>query len=216
MTTIDHDHAVLLCTCGATLAQCRCTEVNKPLRVVTTTCAACRPAPAREAPEDVPPNYEARFKTLRHMEAVRNFLGTCIADLLVRQREHDQSKLAPPEVAFYDRLTALLRATTYGSPAYYGHLRDAGGTEALAHHYAHNAHHPEHHTAGVRGMTLLDLLEMLCDWQAAVLRREGGSLSQSLVHNQTRFGYGDELAQILANTAAWLAMQDTPHHADES
>ena len=38
-------------------------------------------------------------------------------------------------------------------------------------------------------MTLLDMLEMLCDWRAASLRHADGDIYQSLVINRARFGY---------------------------
>lgn len=60
---------------------------------------------------------------------------------------------------------------------------------------------------GIRGMCLLDVIEMLCDWKAATMRHADGDLAKSIEINQKRFGYSDELKAILANTAArmgWL------------
>lgn len=53
---------------------------------------------------------------------------------------------------------------------------------------------------GIRGMSLLDVLEMLCDWKAATLRHKDGDILRSIEHNQKRFGYSDDLKQILLNT----------------
>jgi hypothetical protein len=53
---------------------------------------------------------------------------------------------------------------------------------------------------GIRGMTLLDLIEMLVDWKAAGERHENGSIAKSLEVNKKRFGYGDELQAILSRT----------------
>lgn len=53
---------------------------------------------------------------------------------------------------------------------------------------------------GIRGMSLLDVLEMLCDWKAATLRHNDGDIRRSIEINQGRFGYSDELKQILLNT----------------
>ena len=55
---------------------------------------------------------------------------------------------------------------------------------------------------GIGGMTLLDLVEMLCDWKAATMRHNDGSILRSIEINQERFGYGDELKQILRNTVS--------------
>ena len=157
---------------------------------------------------------EAQLKTMRHIETVRNYLNTCIRELLHRAEQHDQSKLEPPEVDTYDVITHQLRGLTYGSDAYRTVL--SAHKPAIEHHYAHNRHHPEYHPHGYKDMTLLDLIEMLCDWQAASLRHSDGDIQQSIVINQNRFGYSEELAQIFRNTIAWLETQRTYHKADES
>ncbi len=61
---------------------------------------------------------ESKFKTLRHIETVRNFLGAAIKALLQRSERHDQSKLQPPEVDTFEIYTAKLRGITYGSDEY--------------------------------------------------------------------------------------------------
>lgn len=71
---------------------------------------------------------------------------------------------------------------------------------ALDHHYANNAHHPEHFPNGVNGMTLLDIVEMFCDWKAATERHADGSLARSIQINRERFGISDQLAEIMENT----------------
>lgn len=157
---------------------------------------------------------EARFKTMRHIETVRNYLGACIKELLARQEQHDQSKLEAPEVEAYDAITHQLRGLTYGSAEYRAVLK--AQRPAIQHHYAHNRHHPEHHANGYRDMNLMDLLEMLMDWKSASLRHDDGSIYESLEINQKRFGYSDELKQILKNTVDWVHTQNVYHRADES
>lgn len=54
-------------------------------------------------------------------------------------------------------------------------------------------------------MNLIDLLEMLIDWKAAGMRHaDGGDIVKSIRINQERFGYSDELANFLFNTAEYL------------
>jgi hypothetical protein len=77
----------------------------------------------------------------------------------------------------------------------------------LAHHYAANAHHPEHHVNGIAGMTLIDLVEMLCDWKAAGQRHANGSIEKSLAVNRERFAIGDQLQAILVNTVRAMAWE---------
>jgi hypothetical protein len=57
---------------------------------------------------------------------------------------------------------------------------------------------------GIRGMTLLDVIEMLADWKAATERHADGNLARSIEVNQKRFGCSDELRAILTNTATAL------------
>ena len=72
--------------------------------------------------------------------------------------------------------------------------------DALKHHYEVNSHHPEHYDNGVAGMSLLDVMEMFCDWRAAAQRHSDGTFKKSLVINQERFAISDQLASIFENT----------------
>ncbi len=58
--------------------------------------------------------------------------------------------------------------------------------------------------SGLNGMSLLDIVEMLCDWKAASERTRQGSIAASLAHNKERFGIDDQLAAILENTVREL------------
>lgn len=150
--------------------------------------------------------YDSRPDTWEHIATVRRMLSAVIGDLLLRADRHDLSKLEEPELSLFDEFTPKLRATTYGS-AEYERYREAMG-EALEHHYLVNSHHPEHFAAGILGMTLTDLVEMLCDWKAATMRHDDGDLRRSISEvNKRRFGYGDEIEHLLLNTAeamGWL------------
>ena len=52
-------------------------------------------------------------------------------------------------------------------------------------------------------MNLVDLIEMLCDWKAATMRHNDGDIMKSIEINQERFGYGDEIKQIMINTVKY-------------
>lgn len=145
--------------------------------------------------------------TLHHIDEVRAILHLVIDDLIRRSAVHDASKLESPEAEVFEEFTAKLRGTTYGSDEYKAYL--AAMKPALDHHYAHNSHHPEHYANGIRGMSLVDLIEMLCDWLAATKRHEDGDIRRSIEINQQRFGYGDELKAILFNTLP--AIEATDH-----
>lgn len=148
---------------------------------------------------------DSRPDTYQHIQQVQRLLNVATVDLLRRSEEHDQSKLDSPEREVFDEFTPKLAGSTYGSEEYKGFLQAM--QPALQHHYAANSHHPEHYPDGVRGMSLLDVLEMLCDWKAATLRHNDGDIRKSIEINQKRFGYSDELKQILLNTLPLLEQE---------
>ena len=50
-------------------------------------------------------------------------------------------------------------------------------------------------------MTLVDLIEMICDWSASTMRYKEGNLLKSISFNTERFDISPDLASILRNTA---------------
>lgn len=146
------------------------------------------------------------YDTFRHIERVRNLLNEVVVDLLGRAENHDQSKLTSPEVELFTEFTPKLAATTYGT-AEYEELRKQMGV-ALAHHYARNRHHPEHHKDGIDDMNLLDLIEMFVDWKAASERHNDGNILKSIEKNAVRFRMSMQLQRIFENTAKLYGSPD--------
>lgn len=147
-------------------------------------------------------NQEA--ETRKHIKMVSDCLGAAIRDLTLRQEQHDATKLESPEREIYEEWTPKLAGCEYGSTEYRDMLSKM--KPALDHHYSNNRHHPEHWPNGIAGMTLIDLVEMLCDWQAASRRHATGDVRRSIDINQKRFGYSDEIKQVLLNTVSgWEA-----------
>ena len=144
----------------------------------------------------------ANYHTFRHIERLRNLLNVFIVALLRRGELHDQSKLEPPEVELFTEHTSRLAGMTFGSAEYNEALKDLG--PALNHHYANNRHHPEYHQNGIWDMNLVDLMEMLADWQAASERHDDGCIRKSIKHNADRFGLSQQLVKILENTVPML------------
>lgn len=140
--------------------------------------------------------------TKDHIEKVKKRVNEITIKLNVRAIWHDRSKLSEPEKSGYDQLTTRLADVVYGSDEYRAALAEAKPT--IDHHYAHNSHHPEHYENGIAGMSLLDIIEMICDWKAASERTKQGSIVQSLGHNRQRFQIDDQLAAILENTVKEL------------
>lgn len=138
------------------------------------------------------------YETLQHILNVRNLLDKVIIKLIGRAEAHDQSKLEEPELSIFVEYTPKLAQSTYGSSEYKQFLKEM--KPALDHHYANNPHHPEYHKTGINGMTLLDVLEMFCDWKAATLRHHDGDIKKSIEINTKRFGIAEQLKNILLNT----------------
>lgn len=53
-------------------------------------------------------------------------------------------------------------------------------------------------------MNIIDLVEMLCDWYAAIKRHVTGDIRKSIEINAERFNIPDELKSILINSVHLL------------
>jgi hypothetical protein len=208
--------------------------------------------------------YDSRPDTHEHIAQVRGLVLGVAGDLTERAHRHDRSKLEPPEVEVFDRVTPKLAGSTYGSDEYKGFLSDMG--EGLEHHYAVNDHHPEHFPAGpehevdvwmegqtahgqeltnarcmnrdcdwfkesvddddlrdeaasherehyapggIAAMSILQITEMLCDWIAATRRHDDGDIHRSIDQNAERFGYGEELCDLLHRSVDAILAAET-------
>lgn len=143
---------------------------------------------------------DSTLDTQTHIARVGELLAAASGMLIDRATVHDKSKLEEPEKSAFDRLKALsLSGMDYGSPEYRACLK--AEKPAIEHHYKANSHHPEFWPNGIEGMSLLDVLEMLCDWRAATERmKNGGDIRKSLEINTERFKISPQLASILSNT----------------
>ena len=144
-------------------------------------------------------SYDSRPEVEKHVKRVQDFLLMIMNGLVERGGPHDFSKFLEPEKSAFDEVVPKLAGLTYGSEEYKANLAEM--KPALEHHYANNRHHPEHFEDGIKGMTLVDLVEMFCDWCAATERHDDGDIGRSIEHNKNRLGYDEVLASIFANTA---------------
>jgi len=147
-------------------------------------------------------------ETRKHQQEVSNLLVKFSKLLLDRARLHDRSKLEEPERAIFIKYTPKLNGLTYGSDEYKACLD--GMKVALDHHYRVNKHHPEFNDINgfsiqsnndpIQSMDLIDIVEMLCDWMAAVKRHADGNIGVSIDKNEKRFGINPQLSQLFRNT----------------
>lgn len=66
--------------------------------------------------------------------------------------------------------------------------------------YENNSYRPEYHLFGVNNMTLIDVVEMYCDWLAISQKKEKGNMEKHIEINQERFSICPQLVEILKNT----------------
>jgi hypothetical protein len=52
----------------------------------------------------------------------------------------------------------------------------------------------------LNNMTLLDMIEMLCDWKAATERNKNGNIRTSIEFNATKYGMSEQLKKIFENS----------------
>ena len=136
--------------------------------------------------------------TAQHIRRVGELMIREALEIAQRAVHHDATKWSEQEWPLIEKSTPQLSSLTYGTEEYKEALSSI--RPALDHHYANNSHHPEFHNQGVNDMTLLDLVEMLCDWKAATERHDDGDIKKSLQHNKERFAISDQLNKILENT----------------
>lgn len=142
--------------------------------------------------------YDSRPDTWEHIHRVQYYMKRLIESLHLRAHLHDQSKLRTPEKELLDVATPLLKDLTYGSPEYKNSL--AYMSDGIKHHYEHNRHHPQYHDAGINDMTLVDLVEMVCDWTAARERGKNNEFLAGMEINRQRYNIDNQLFQIILNT----------------
>jgi len=137
-------------------------------------------------------------ETYKHKATVEKFVFFVAKELINRGMKHDNSKIDSFEAEGFAKYTDKLAGLTYGSEEYKKTLGEM--KPFLKHHYEKNRHHPEHFPDGIKGMNLIDVVEMICDWKAASLRHDDSDILKSIEINQDRFGYSDDLKDILLNT----------------
>lgn len=139
------------------------------------------------------------WQTTKHKAWVAWFLLRFSFSFIWRAVTHDLSKYGWVEAPLFARVLPRLAESTYGSDEYRATLKEIG--PAIKHHNTNNRHHPEHFgELGIRGMNLVDLVEMFCDWNAAVKRHNDGDITRSIKKNADRFNYDLDLQQILLNS----------------
>lgn len=128
----------------------------------------------------------------QHRNLVSNVLKCVVSDLLRRAMMHDSSKFSDEE-----QLLLNNHRVDITDPNYSEVLRQLA--EVLKHHYANNDHHPEHFKDGIVGMNLIQLVEMVADWQSCC-KMNGTNIEEMLKIQKIRFNISEDLLNIIRNT----------------
>lgn len=141
-------------------------------------------------------------KIIQHINQVAYLLKETARRLEARADIHDSSKFGLDEFEGFCRMDNA-RKYEYGSPEY----------EALVHnnnaakiHVRTNRHHPEYWPNGLADMSLVDVIEMLCDWEIARQQRDiETDIDKTWRTRQERFNLSDD--EIAFLRIAWEKLQ---------
>lgn len=136
--------------------------------------------------------------THKHTKKVRYFLDVFIIDLIKRGQIHDNSKFEEPELSLFAEHHGEFKDLVYGSNEYKKLIEKI--KTAVNYHHSKNKHHPEYWENGIDDMTLVDLIEMICDWRAAIEKNKDGDIFRSLEINSVKHNISPQLKKILENT----------------
>lgn len=152
--------------------------------------------PIRRRQRNMPNTHVTQ--TVEHKQKVGEAMATFSNELFKRAVRHDNSKFSLNEAPHFQSVIHKLSELTYGSEEYKKTLGEL--KPALDNHYKCNDHHPEFYKNGINDMDLMALVEMFCDWWAAVQRHNDGDIRRSIAINKERFGMSDQLTHIFLNT----------------
>lgn len=140
----------------------------------------------------------------KHKVLLRAILYNLANQLKERADKHDDSKYSKEEKDVFESIDEIKREDFDSYEQYYNCTKPLL-QKALDHHYANNRHHPEHFEKGVNDMNLLDVLEMIVDWESSASCR-GTKLDVD--YSFKRFKIEPQLQKIINNTLKILKEED--------
>lgn len=145
-------------------------------------------------------------ETKEHKDLVKINCDLIADAIKERGIHHDDSKLQDPELSFRVKFEFPYPGAPFGSKEYDENIKAL--EPGLKTHYKENLHHPEHFENGIRGMTLIDIVEMLCDWVAASNRKSGSPMEESVEFLADKYSFSEDLKDIFLNTIQYLKEHD--------
>ena len=139
-----------------------------------------------------------------HKFWVLKYITRFVFQIIGKGLVHDLSKFHKDEFFKLSKVYPELFNVKYGTKEYEQLLKDL--KLPLLHHYKCNRHHLEYFSNNIRGMNLLDLIELYCDWLSSIRKNKNGDIFKSINYNVRRFKISNDLKAILTNQAT----KDTP------
>jgi Family of unknown function (DUF5662) len=135
---------------------------------------------------------------IQHIQWLMEGMCWIQSQLMLRMLTHDRTKIEADELDAYAEIVPHFKDFEYGTEEHEAHGNKLEG--AWTHHTSHNKHHVEHFEQGMVDMTLIDIIEMVCDWRAASLRSGSFDYKRSLEIAKKSNSIPSMLAQIIENT----------------
>lgn len=122
-------------------------------------------------------------------------------ELYYRLKKHDNDKLLPENKKEIIEFSYEIDKYEYGTKEYFDILNKYSNT--INKHYIINSHHPEHYKNGYADMSIIDKIEMVCDWVACIICNNF-YLDTGINKNIERFNIPDKDIMKIINTANYL------------
>ena len=161
------------------------------------------------------------FKTIKrihnHIFYVQNAIKQFTNELDRRALLHDESKFREDELKGYLRFEDMPEGLEYGSTKYKAAMsKIMENNDCFDLHSKRNSHHPEFHNKPA-DMTLLDIIEMVCDWRGAhIAYGNKGDWMSSTKHNISRYEFTDAQKWAINQVAKLLDKKDNIDTAEEN
>jgi len=135
------------------------------------------------------------FYLIVHKILIVHYILNIICKLFMRALLHDNSKFNLDEAKGFIKIINNKKE----GKEYFDVLSLIA--KEVNNHYKNNKHHPQHYKNGIDDMELIDIVEMLCDWQASNSQRHNfGTIEFAISINKNRFNISNQLSNILLNS----------------
>ena len=142
-------------------------------------------------------------KILQHKQSVSHLLQEIASRLEKRANTHDDSKFNLDEFEGFCQMDNA-RLYEYGSPEYEEKIHTNNAAQL---HVSRNRHHPEYWPNGIADMNMIDIIEMLCDWEIARQMRDiEQDTEKTWAMREKRFGLSEQ--EVLFLRTVWDKLKD--------